>query len=96
MSAAVGVPALEGLEEDVAVFAVPREGASLTAAELAAYCAESMPRYLRPRHLRIVADLPRTATNKVEKYRLRDELVQELRGADDARASDVEAAKEGG
>jgi crotonobetaine/carnitine-CoA ligase len=37
-----------------------------------------MPRYLRPRHWRIVAELPRTATNKVEKYRLRDDLVREL------------------
>ena len=30
-------------------------------------------------HLRIVEDLPRTATNKVEKYRLRDALLQESR-----------------
>jgi acyl-CoA synthetase (AMP-forming)/AMP-acid ligase II len=78
MSAAVGVPALEGLEEDVAVFAVPRPGASLSAAELGAWCAEAMPRYLRPRHLRIVSDLPRGATNKVEKYRLREALLREL------------------
>jgi crotonobetaine/carnitine-CoA ligase len=78
MSAAVGVPALEGLEEDVAVFAVPRAGAPLTVDELTAYCAQSMPRYLRPRHLRIVDDLPRGATNKIEKYRLRDALLREL------------------
>jgi crotonobetaine/carnitine-CoA ligase len=78
MSAAVGVPALEGLEEDVAVFAVPRPGASLSVAELAAWCVESMPRYLRPRHLRIVDDLPRGATNKIEKYKLRDALLREL------------------
>jgi crotonobetaine/carnitine-CoA ligase len=81
MSAAVGVPALEGLEEDVAVFVVPREGVSVSRDELAAFCVETMPRYLRPRHLRIVADLPRTATNKVEKYRLREELIGELRAA---------------
>jgi crotonobetaine/carnitine-CoA ligase len=77
-SAAVGVPAREGLEEDVAVFVVPRPDAALTVAELAAYCAEAMPRYLRPRHLRIVEDFPRTATNKVEKYRLREALLREL------------------
>ena len=69
MSAAVGVPALEGLEEDVAVFVVARAGASLTHDQLASFCADTMPRYLRPKHLRIVDDLPRTATNKVEKYR---------------------------
>jgi crotonobetaine/carnitine-CoA ligase len=78
MSAAVGVPAREGLEEDVAVFAVPRSGASLTVAELTTFCAETMPRYLRPRHLRIVDDLPRNATNKIEKYRLRDALLADL------------------
>ena len=79
MSAAVGVPALEGLEEDVAVFVVPRAGAALTQDQLAAFCVETMPRYLRPKHLRIVEDLPRTATNKVEKYRLREELARDLR-----------------
>jgi crotonobetaine/carnitine-CoA ligase len=79
MSAALGVPAQEGLEEDVAVFVVARAGAALDAAELESFCVETMPRYLRPRHLRIVADLPRTPTNKVEKYRLRDELLAELR-----------------
>jgi crotonobetaine/carnitine-CoA ligase len=78
MSAAFGVPALEGLEEDVAVFVVPRDGADLTSETLAAFCADTMPRYLRPRHLRIVDDLPRTATNKVEKFRLRAELLRQL------------------
>ena len=78
MSAAVGVPALEGLEEDVAVFAVPWPGVTLTAADLDTFCVASMPRYLRPRHLRVVDDLPRGATNKIEKYRLRDALLREL------------------
>jgi crotonobetaine/carnitine-CoA ligase len=81
MSAAVGVPALEGLEEDVAVFVVPRAGETLTSDQLAAFLVDTVPRYLRPRHVRLVDDLPRTATNKVEKYRLRDQLLNELRAA---------------
>jgi crotonobetaine/carnitine-CoA ligase len=78
MSAAVGVPAGEGLEEDVAVFVVPRPGSVVTVEELGAFCAETMPRYLQPRHLRVVEDFPRTATNKIEKYRLREMLLREL------------------
>jgi crotonobetaine/carnitine-CoA ligase len=97
MSAVVGVPAREGLEEDVAVFVVAKAGASLDTAELATFCAETMPRYLRPRHLRIVDDLPRTATDKVEKYRLREALVREL-GAprDDEAAPPGRSASERG
>jgi crotonobetaine/carnitine-CoA ligase len=49
-------------------------------AELEAFAAETMPRYLRPRHWRLVDELPRTPTNKVEKYRLRESLLRELTG----------------
>jgi crotonobetaine/carnitine-CoA ligase len=89
MSAVVGVPAREGLEEDVAAFVVLRPGSSLDATGLAAFCAETMPRYLRPRHLRIVEDLPRTANDKVEKYRLRETLLAELGPAPSGAAATV-------
>jgi len=40
-----------------------------------------MPKYMRPRHVRIVADLPRTPTNKVEKYKLRKLFIEEMKAA---------------
>jgi crotonobetaine/carnitine-CoA ligase len=33
---------------------------------------------MRPRHVRVIEDLPRTPTNKVEKYRLRRAILREL------------------
>ena len=37
-----------------------------------------MPKYMRPRHLRILDALPVTPTSKIEKYKLRAALLAEL------------------
>ena len=78
MSAAVGVPAAEGDEEQVALFVVPRPGSEIRLDELQTWLEGQMPRYMRPTHIRVLPDLPRTPTNKVEKFRLRESLMQEL------------------
>ena len=78
LCAAVGVPAREGDEEEVAVFAVTRPGADVSAEELGDWLHGRVPRHMRPGHVRLLDDLPRTPTNKVEKYRLRDSLLVEL------------------
>ena len=69
-AAAVGVPS-ELTEEDVKVFVVVRDAAALSAAQLHGYCLERAPRYMVPRYYEFVAELPKTPTAKVEKYRLR-------------------------
>ena len=76
--AAVPIPPAEGDEDDVAVFAELEEGAQATEADLHAHAAEVMPKYMRPRHIRIVDALPVTPTSKVEKYKLKAALVAEL------------------
>ena len=81
LCAAVGVPAREGDEEEVAVFAVMRPGAEVGAEELGDWLHGRMPRHMRPGHVRLLEDLPRTPTNKIEKYRLRDSLLVELQKA---------------
>ena len=78
LCAVVGVPASEGDEEEVAVFAVMRRGADVSAEELELWLLRHLPRHMRPGHVRLLDDLPRTPTNKVEKYRLRDSLLVEL------------------
>jgi carnitine-CoA ligase len=78
MCAVVPVPASDGLEDDIAAFVVPQEGAALDEQALRAWAAEHMPRFMRPAHVRVVATLPRTPTNKVEKFKLRAELLAEL------------------
>lgn len=69
--AAVGVPS-EMTEDDLLVCVVPRDGSTLTPQLLAAWCAGRMARFMVPRYLRFLPALPKTPTDKVEKFRLRD------------------------
>ncbi|MBW0113883.1 AMP-binding protein [Pseudonocardia abyssalis] len=69
-SAAVGTPSELG-EEEVRVVVVLRDGAAVTAEELFLHYAGSMPYHMVPRYIDVVDELPRTPTDKVEKYKLR-------------------------
>jgi carnitine-CoA ligase len=51
---------------------VLRDGAAATPAELAAFCAERLPRFAIPRYIELLAELPRTENGKVQKYKLRE------------------------
>jgi crotonobetaine/carnitine-CoA ligase len=75
-AAAVPVPD-EISGDEIFVFAAAAEPAP-TVEELHAFCARTMPRYMRPLHLRIVDALPRTATNKVAKPELRERALAEV------------------
>jgi crotonobetaine/carnitine-CoA ligase len=68
--AAYGVPSELG-DEEIAVAVIPRAGHDLTAAELSRWSGAHMPKYMRPRYIDLVDELPLTPTGKVEKYRLR-------------------------
>jgi carnitine-CoA ligase len=68
--AVIGVPS-DMTEEEVMACVVLRPGATLTAPALADHCAARMARFMVPRYIRFVAELPRTPTDKVEKFRLR-------------------------
>jgi carnitine-CoA ligase len=69
-AAAIGIPS-ELTEEDVKVCVVLRPGVSLTPEELAEHCARNSAAYMVPRYIEFVARLPKTPTEKVEKFRLR-------------------------
>lgn len=68
--AAVAVPS-PLTEDDVKIVVVVRPNETLTAEELWAYCDENMPRFWVPRYIEFRDVLPRTPTQKVEKYKLR-------------------------
>jgi crotonobetaine/carnitine-CoA ligase len=72
--AAYPVPSDLG-EDDVMVAVVRRDGTSVTAEDLHAHCVTELPRFAVPTYIRFVEALPRTPTEKVEKYRLRSEGV---------------------
>jgi crotonobetaine/carnitine-CoA ligase len=80
MTAVFAIAGTEGDEDDVVAFVVPVEGTELTEDELRAFAESTMPRYMRPRYLRVVPDIPRTPTNKIEKYKLRTRILDELSG----------------
>jgi len=68
-AAVVGLPHPE-LGEEVAAFVTLRPGASSRPDELIAHCKARLARFKYPRHVRIVAELPKSATGKVLKSRL--------------------------
>lgn len=68
-TAVYGVPS-EMTEEDVMACVVARPGSQLSAAALAAHAATVMARFMVPRYIRFVDALPKTPTDKVEKFRL--------------------------
>ncbi|WP_051298176.1 class I adenylate-forming enzyme family protein [Brevibacterium album] len=74
MSAVFAVPGAEGDEDDIVAYVVAAEGAALTEEVLRDHADATMPKFMRPRHVRIVDDIPRTPTNKIEKYKLRREF----------------------
>jgi crotonobetaine/carnitine-CoA ligase len=71
-AAVFGVPS-ELSEEEVMACVVPRPGAPLQAPDLLDFATQQMARFMVPRYVRIVPALPRTPTDKVEKFRLRAE-----------------------
>ncbi|WP_219412693.1 benzoate-CoA ligase family protein [Pseudonocardia nigra] len=66
----VGVPDADGLDKPVA-FVVPRPGATVDPDEVVAFCRAGLAAFKRPRLVVEVAELPRTATGKIQRYRLR-------------------------
>ncbi|HEX3590715.1 MAG TPA: AMP-binding protein [Pseudonocardiaceae bacterium] len=69
--AATGVPS-ELEDEDVKLTVVLRPGTTLEPDELVAYCEDRLPRFMVPRYVEFVDALPRTPTDKVAKYKLKE------------------------
>lgn len=75
-AACVVVPDRDGFDR-LALFVVPRDapGAAASAAER---CAAALPRHSQPKWIREVRELPRTATGKIQRFRLRAQLSAEF------------------
>jgi crotonobetaine/carnitine-CoA ligase len=69
-SAAVGVPSDLG-EEEVMIVVVPADGAASDPLALVDFCTERMAAFMVPRYVKYVDALPKTATERVQKYQLR-------------------------
>ena len=58
-------------EDEVMVFIVPREGDAPTPEEIVKFCDGIMPYFMVPRFVEILEALPKTASEKIEKYKLK-------------------------
>jgi benzoate-CoA ligase family protein len=76
-AAVVGVADSNELDKPVA-FVVPVAGAEPTEAELVAWCREGLAAFKRPRAVVMVAELPKTATGKVQRFKLRETAGSDL------------------
>jgi benzoate-CoA ligase len=71
--AVVGARDDNGLEEVVA-FVVPASGSTPDASELERHCRDRMAAFKRPRRILVVDELPKTATGKIKRFALRQQL----------------------
>lgn len=69
--AAIGVPS-ELTEEDVKVCVVVKRGSLLSADELQKYCLDHAASFMVPRYIEFLDALPKTPTQKIEKFRLKE------------------------
>jgi crotonobetaine/carnitine-CoA ligase len=73
-AAAVAVPSQHG-EDEVLIAVAPIDGQIIDPSELIEYLRPRMAHFMVPRYVRIMKELPKTPTGKVEKYRIRSEGV---------------------
>jgi fatty-acyl-CoA synthase len=64
--------------EEVAAWIILRPGATVTPEQLHDWCKDRMAHYKVPRHIRLVAEMPLTATGKPQKFVMRDTMIAEL------------------
>jgi fatty-acyl-CoA synthase len=73
----VGIPD-EFMGEEVCVLIRARQGEELTEDEVLEYCRAGISRHKVPKFVRFVETFPLTASGKVKKFELREQLIKEL------------------
>jgi len=70
-AAVIGVPDADGLTRTKA-FVVLKDGAEATDAELQTFVKDRLAPYKYPRQIEFLAELPKTATGKIQRFKLRE------------------------
>ena len=74
-AAAVAVPSSLG-EDEILLAVIPEENERISERELHAHLEPRLATFMRPRYIQIREEFPRTPTQRVQKYRMRDEWLQ--------------------
>ncbi len=72
-----GVPDPKYVEE-VCAWIVLKPGVSCTEQEIRDFCSDQIAHYKVPRYIRFVQEMPMTITGKVQKFVMRDRMIEEL------------------
>jgi fatty-acyl-CoA synthase len=75
--AVFGVPD-EFYGEEVACWIELHKGETATATEIIDFCKDNMAHFKIPKYIRFVETFPMTVTGKVQKFKMRDEMEQQL------------------
>jgi fatty-acyl-CoA synthase len=73
----IGVPD-ERYGEELMAWVIPREGASLDEDAVRDFCRGRIAHYKVPRYVKFVDSFPMTVTGKVQKFKMRDQAIDEL------------------
>jgi fatty-acyl-CoA synthase len=64
--------------EELCAWIKPREGKSLTEQDIRDFCEGRISHFKVPRYIRFVDEFPMTVTGKVQKFQMRDAMIEEL------------------
>lgn len=71
-SAALGIQLEAGAEDNMVLYVVLKKGEKLTPEQFIEWCQERLPKFAVPRFVEFLDELPKTPTEKVEKYKLKE------------------------
>ncbi|MEO8466407.1 MAG: AMP-binding protein [Gammaproteobacteria bacterium] len=65
--------------EELCAWVQLHHGKSLTAEEVRAYCKQNLAHYKAPRYVEFVSEFPTTVSGKIQKFKMREQMCQELK-----------------
>ena len=77
----IGVPD-QKFGEEVCAWVQLKEGETLTEDEIRAFCKKNIAYFKVPRYIRLVKEFPMTVTGKIQKFKMREVMVEELETED--------------
>ncbi|TAJ44465.1 AMP-binding protein [Methanofollis fontis] len=73
----IGVPD-EKYGEELMAWVMPKEGQSVTPAEIIEFCTGQIARFKIPKYYKFVTSFPMSVTGKIQKFKMRDMAIEEL------------------